>query len=223
MLTWSKRRNTWRPRIMKLRNITHGIPDGWRYTEQATGYVVHSGSYIELEDAVRAHLKANNLPIPDNLGQVIQNQLCHWLPPDWCQRDETEMAHYSNIDMRMSVGDIINAAKAYATLALRGFKTVTQEEADRRARICANCFLRVQPQGCGACAKMAEAVIANVAGKTTAYADALYNKACAACKCPIASIVHFPMDILEKAESPNVQNSFPDFCWRKQGGENYHV
>lgn len=165
--------------------------------------------------AIIAHRKGNELP-PITQADA-EDQLCQQLPPEWCEYSENNRTW---VDTRLSWGDIVEGAKAYIKLALTGFQTVSQDEANRRARICAGCFLRVPIQGCGACSKIASLIMGDVAQKKTQYDESLNAKACAACRCPVKSLVHFPLNLLEEAES-DAQEKFTDFCWRKRSGDNY--
>lgn len=199
--------------ILSRREITP--PDGFRYTHRETGYVSSAVDWYTWQESIRTHRTANNLPAisPDE----AEDQMCQQLPPDWCQHSENNRRW---VNTRLSWSDIVTGVVAYAKLALSGFQTVSQPEANRRARICAGCFLNVTIQGCGACSKIAELITGDVASKKTEYDDAL--KACAACQCPNRSTVHFPLSLLEQAD-PNDEKQplFADFCWRKKDGENY--
>lgn len=190
--------------------------DSYRFTHQETGHRSVAMTYYDWIERIKAHRTANNLPPITEVDAT--SQLCAQLPPEWCEHDNPNSRSWVNT--RLSWGDIAEGAKAYLRFALSGFTTVSQAEANRRARICAGCFLNVLVQGCGACAKIATLITGDVANKTTPYDGTL--KACAACKCPNKATVHFPLPLLEQAD-PNdeKQPAFTDFCWRKRTSENY--
>jgi hypothetical protein len=199
--------------ILSRRDVTP--PDGFRFTHPETSHRSEAMDWFTWQDRIRAHRKANDLPPISET--VADDQLCQQLPPEWCSHAENNRKW---VNTRLSLGDIVNGFVAYVKLAIRGFETVSQAEADRRARICAGCFLNVNAQGCGACGQMATLITGDIAKKKTAFDDAL--KACAACLCPNKSTVHFPLSILEEAD-PNDEKQplFADFCWRKKTSENY--
>jgi hypothetical protein len=189
--------------------------DSFRFTHPETMHVSAASEYYTWQERIRDHRKANNLP-PISAA-TVEDQLCKQLPPEWCSHAENNRAW---VNTRFSWGDIVTGAVAYVKLAVSGFQTVSQPEADRRARICAGCFLNVNAQGCGACGKMGELITGDIAKKKTQFDAAL--KACAACLCPNRATVHFPLEILEAAD-PNDEKQplFTDFCWRKKSSDNY--
>ncbi len=201
------------PQILSRREICP--PDGFRFVHPETGHASVAMDWWTWQEKIRDHRKANNLPIISEA--TADEQMCKQLAPDWCSHSDNNR---SWVNTRLSFGDIAAGVMAYARLALSGFKTVDQTEADRRARICAGCYLLIAPQGCGACSQMANLIVGDIAQKTTAYDAALGPKACAACRCPAKSIVHFPLKELDRADDANKQEAFSDFCWRKLGGEN---
>lgn len=167
---------------------------------------------------IKEHRKANGLR--DITAEEAEDQLCAQLPPGWCEHDPETQKDRAWVDTRLKWRDIVEGAKAYLALIASGFQTVPQGESNRRARICAGCYLCVSVQGCGACQRMSSLIIGDIAGKRTAYADQLEKKACSVCRCPASSIVHFPMSALDSADSAEKQNAYPEFCWRKIGSEN---
>ena len=169
------------------------------------------------QENIAQHRKANNLP-PITLAQA-EDQLCKQIPPQNCEQETPADAH-ANVNTRLTWGSVVDGTKAYVALIASGFETVPQEEANRRGAICAGCYYKTNPQGCGACLKIARLITGTVAQKKTKHDDYLVNRACAVCACPVASLVHFPMDVLEKTDSPEKQSAYPEFCWRKKGGVN---
>lgn len=200
---------------MKLKNLREGIPDGWRYTHEETGWISRAGDYWGLVENVNTHRRNNKLrPVSED---EIQNQICQWCPPGWC--DHSEMPS-QKVNARLTWSEIAAGTVAYAKLALGITKVVEPEEADRRAKICSGCFFRVTPQGCGSCSKMADLITGELVTRRTRYDDNLQKRACAVCKCPLPSLVQFPLNELDKADDSEKQAAYPDFCWRKFGSIN---
>lgn len=203
--------------MLRLINRDQTPPDGFRHTHP-TGYVSKAIDIYTWMQNIRAHRKANNLPQISEAEAV--DVLCRTLPPGNCEHDSEERGTRSWVNTRLNWSQIIEGTKAYVDLILSGFKTVEQEEANRRAAICASCYLKTPPQGCGSCLKIAQLIVGDVAAKTTPHDSYLVNQACSVCSCPVKSIVHFPLSALDKADSPEKQEAFPTFCWRKQGSPN---
>lgn len=188
----------------------------FRYLHQETSHWSHSPVYDEFVRQYLAHRKANGLPIPDDYESVIQDQMCQTLPPEWCERTGGQ----SWVSTRFGYDDFLSGMKAFAGLLTGKYKFVGQEEADRRARICSNCYYNISIPGCNTCRKLSEFVTGDVAGKTTQYDEKL--KACAVCKCANQAQTWFPMDALEETDTPEKQALYPnDFCWKSKTSPNY--
>lgn len=208
---------------MILKNREKGPPDHFSFTHPETFHVSWAVDWVEWQKRIGEHREGNKLPAIT--PEEAEEQLCKTLPPGWCKHASADKKNHRFVNTRLRFGDIAQGMKAYLALIASGFKTVSQEEANRRAAICSGCYLRVQPQGCGACVKLARLITGDIARKTTPYDSNLVNKACAVCSCPVASLVHFPMSALEKPEvdSPQKQEAYPDFCWRKRSSVNYQA
>jgi len=203
--------------MLRLKDRSLGVPDQFRYTHAESGFVSRGVNWWDWWDSIVKHRTANGYaPITE---AAAEDQLCKQIGPDFCEQEQP--GDFFFVNTRLRWGDIVRGVKPY--LAFLFGNTASQEEANRRAQICGGCYLRVQPQGCGTCVKIASLITGSIAQKKTPYDDLLVNKACAICSCPVASLVHFSMSILEKPEvdSSEKQEAYPIFCWRKRGGENY--
>lgn len=170
--------------------------------------------YNWIED-INAHRKANNLT-PITVAEA-EDQLCHTIDPEWCVQEKDDVTR--PVSTRLTLNDVIAGATSYIKVLFGLQSFVSQSEADRRAKTCANCFLNVNVQGCGACARLATIITGDVANQKTKYDSSL--KACGVCSCPLQAIVHFPISALENADKSDEQLKYPLFCWRKIGGTNY--
>lgn len=197
-------------------NRDHTPPDGFYYRHPETGFESRAIDIHTWMEGIHAHRKANALP-PITEEQATE-QNCLTLPPGWCRHAQPKNKF---VNTRLRWGDIVEGAKAYIALIASGFQTVSQEEADRRAKVCSSCYLRVQPQGCGSCVKLSRIIVGDIARKKTAHDNHLANRACGVCACPLASVVWFPMSALDKTDSPEKQAQWPSFCWRQKTSVNY--
>src|SRR5438105_13635164 len=72
---------------MRLTNYREVVPEGYRYTVPETGHRVHAWDAGTWLQETKKHLEANNIPIPIDLLQQMEAQLCETLPPGWCEYD----------------------------------------------------------------------------------------------------------------------------------------
>lgn len=203
--------------MQRLTNRDRTPPDGFRYVH-TTGFISKAIDHYNWMLKIAAHQKGNGLPPVSEAA--AEEQLCSGLPPGNCEHDSAEQSSRPWVNTRLRWSDIVEGTKAYLAFIASGFESVPQAEANRRAAICSACFLNVQVQGCGSCLKLASLVTGTVAGKSTPHDDYLANKACAGCGCPTKSIVHFPMNLLDQADTPEKQAAYTEFCWRKHGSVN---
>lgn len=200
--------------MLKLKSYASCPPDGFRYVHQETGHVTWAENVDTWHQQAVAHRKANNLPIPDNFFARMEEQLCDILPSGWCDQDDINRPR---VDMRFGLRDVLAWAEAH--LKLLGNNFVDQAESERRAKICASCYMNVEGQGCAGCQKVATLFTNELVQRKTQSDQFL--KSCAVCKCYNRASVHFPLEILESSSNSEHQMLFPNFCWRKQTGDNY--
>ena len=183
---------------------------GFRYVFPEDGYAAVSWTHDAwLADAL-GHARANNLTEP-TLSQM-EHQLCQTLPPNWCLYDDPNRPRAG---LQMEWSDVLRGTETLSRWLLGGKQSVNPEEAERRALVCANCYLNVHVGGCSWCQK---AVIDLTGALKTKYDFAL--RTCAACKCALKLKVHLPQNILDR-EDQQLQEIVPAFCWLKKGGTNY--
>lgn len=206
---------------MRLQLVTRGVtvPDKFRYKIPEDGHWI--AEHMDPESwlrAIRKHYADNGYPIPDDLQQIAEDQLCRTLPAGWCRyvdgRDPEAF-----IDRRIGVSTVISGTKVFAKFLLEGAPTVSQEEAERRALICSRCYALDTVQGCGSCLSIAEAVSEVVGARKTPSDAALEGKACLVCKCSAKANVWMPVEVSRVGVSEERLKLFPEFCWKKQGIE----
>lgn len=202
---------------MQLLSYREVPPDGYRWTCSQTGVQIRNWDAVEWVGKAKRHLQSNNLPVPIDLQAQMEDQLCQLLPPGWCAYDDPNRPR---VDTRLSWVDVEVASKTFIDWAEQGRPLVDQPEAERRANICARCYMNVRAQGCG---KSCRALIRKLTGlflnRKTSVDDQLNT--CAACKCDMRVKCHFSLDLIESNDSRDLQQLYPDFCWLKQGGMNY--
>lgn len=205
--------------MLRLLNRDTTVPDSFSFTHPETGWTTIALDWYTFQEKVREHRTANNLP-PVTVEEV-DNQVCLRCPPGWCEHYGTDVDSHTPVSTRLTWSDIATGIKAYVGLKLAGSQPVERAEADRRAKVCSSCYLRVDVQGCGSCIRMADALLGDEwAARKTSYDNFIAKKACGVCRCTLQNIVHWPLDLLDKADDSDKQASYPLFCWRRKGGEN---
>lgn len=197
----------------RLLNPSVVPPDGFRFRFPETGHWSVAQTHDDwLRDAY-AHLKGNGLPIPPNLRQQMEEQLCASLPAGQCEEFDPSRVEPLT---RIHRGDIIEGMKVFWEWFREGRPLVEQAEAERRAAICSSCYLNVQVIGCSSCHEVAEGLTAKVSTKLD---DKLI--ACSVCKCALKAKVHFPLSTLESVDSEWKQKNYAPLCWLKKDSVNY--
>jgi hypothetical protein len=197
--------------IVKIADPAITPPGGWRYRQPETGFEFKAATLPALGRAVADHRKANGLQ-PGSPLDEIQAFVCAQLPlgSEDCtaEADPTEVADIAlKTDFSMEdVKRFLIAAKE----ALGQNKLVTQEEADRRAGICASCPLNQSVGGCWTCQGLADWIFRIIGARVTAHASRL--KQCGSCGCNIKAKVWLPLDVARKVSEGY---KFPSWCWIK--------
>lgn len=179
------------------------VPPGgmYFYTIPETGSKFTSPTPTGLLDMIRAHYRANNLPVPENIDALIADHICKRVPKGFCE-GEPESKFLSVGDIREGTRLLIQKAR----LGSPGF-LVTQAEAERRAAICSACPLNLHGV-CTSCTSglknLARMLIAN---KTTSRDDLLDT--CAECGCMLKAKVHVSIEGLAVTQ----KHAYPSNCW----------
>lgn len=189
-------------------------PDGYRWKDPLDGWESHAWDYPTWVEQAEKHFRCNDRAIPPDLGEQMQEQLCLTLPPGWCNYDDPARPR---VTTQLDWNDVLRGASRFSDLLAGGVQLVDKAEAERRALICSRCYLNVQMSGCSGCQAAVQAL--SHLFPATKYDFAL--RSCAACHCNLRAKVHFPMEILDK-ETLQVQQLYPEHCWLRKGGSNYH-
>lgn len=210
-----------RCRMNKLRLENRVPPTLYLYIQPESGQKFSGWNIDSVMNQVHAHRLQNNYPIPLNFREQILDGICEQLIAqgfsEWCQ-DELYSDAMIDPNQEITAQDVMRATATIATYKLKGSPSVGQEEANRRAQICLTCSLNVNSglSGCQGCAasRIRELIESTVGNNSTPYDSGL--KSCAACKCLLSVIVHFPLEIIHKFESSDWrQRHLPNHCWKR--------
>lgn len=188
-------------------------PGGWRYRVPETGFVINSWSWNALVPKIEAHYKANALKAPANLEQLVIDYACDTYAK--CEEGGVPNRVARNVFKALHVNEVIRFTQTYWDALKRGEK-VTQDEANRRASICASCPFNQQPDGCTGCnSRTIKAIVSTIsqAGRTPHDGQL---QSCRFCGCFIQSLIWYPLDTLQKFTDAAENEELPDHCWKKR-------
>ncbi len=194
---------------MKRLIPTSVVPTGgYSYTQQETNHTLNASSFDMLVSRVVEHRKANNLPVPFNIEDIVEMYPFEQRP-DLFDEQTPKPAQTSQ---PLTLGLAVRLTK---TLIAAGSKRVDQAEADRRAEICAACDDNLEPSGCTGCSRglMKKAIEFIAKGNKTAYDSSL--KSCKHCGCFNAAQIWIPLDALQSTIKDNENEALPSHGWKK--------
>jgi hypothetical protein len=174
---------------MRLKN-KHQIPYGyWSVKDRLSGQLFKAVTWDHLLSNMIQARRANGLPV----GLEFESEVESWAALD--HPDESE-----NYDERLpkkrriGLDDIIRGTKVMATFTLSGRQLVPREEAERRASICAACFMNQSfSKPCsGICNELKELVLGFVGNQSTTQDSKLF--ACGVCNCFLQAAVWLPLE-----------------------------
>jgi len=182
-------------------------PQGWWVTCPITGEIVRGGDWFDMVKNCEKLIMLRGLVPPTDLISQIENSLCERLA------GSGNCVPCSSVKQTLGFGEIVRWVRAMYNFATQSkFQLVDQEEAERRAKICAACPHQISASGCWGCKGIAGMLPAIAGARKTSYDGQL--KACGVCGCFNAVSVHLPLDVQQDAHL-----SFPDYCWKKSQSE----
>jgi hypothetical protein len=118
-----------------------------------------------------------------------------------------------------SVMSFLGMMKAWAQSTLSGKDAfVSQEEAERRSSICANCPMNVTLQfSCGACMGAVITLMSSIIGNRKTEQDKDLG-ACLVCSCSLKAAVHVPVDVQREGLTNEINQEFDKIvnCWKRK-------
>ncbi len=182
-------------------------PQGWWVTCPITGEIVRGGDWFDMVKNCEKLIMLRGLVPPTDLISQIENSLCERLA------GSGNCVPCSQAKQTLGFGEIVRWVRAMYNFATQSkFQLVDQEEAERRAKICAACPHQISTSGCWGCKGIAGMLPAIAGARKTSYDGQL--KACGVCGCFNSVSVHLPLDVQQDAHL-----SFPDYCWKKSQSE----
>lgn len=193
---------------LQLPNTHTAPPGGWRYRAPHTGQPFVGASLPDLLHQVRAHYKATGYKQPENLEQLVEENLCAAMP-DYC----TGNAQPVRPTLAHTLHTVLQGTKTLGSWLLGGRHYVEQAVANQRAQVCSSCPMNEEPEGCTSCNRksLTEAVEKIVGKRSTPYDGQL--QACRVCACHLRSKVHLPHAVLWRHMPAEQKERLPAHCW----------
>ncbi len=204
----------------KLTNPGTTPPGGFVYKDPQTQFVSRAQRLDRLIHLASEHRKANGLPVPNDFGFDVEDQICRRIPPRMC-RERNFMGGVKAIINRakFTLQAVRNGTKAYFMMAKNPKEhLLAQDEAPlamRRAHACAQCDWNVPSIACLSCGGLDSEVKKAVGGNRHAQAKAMGLKVCAGCSCMLTAKVWFKHKSVRELTPNDVMATLPDACWIK--------
>lgn len=182
-------------------------PQGWWVVCPVTGETVRGGDWFDLVKNCEKLIMLRGLVPPTDIVSQIENALCQRLAGN------ANCVPCNSVKQTLGFGEIVRWVKAMYNFATKSqFQLVDQQEAERRAKICAACPHQIPTSGCWGCKGIAGMLPAIAGASSTSYDGQL--KACGVCGCYNAVSVHLPLEVQQDSHL-----NFPDHCWKKSQSE----
>lgn len=190
---------------MKLKDPNLSPPGSFRYTQPESNHLMVGITLGTLLQLVSQHRQNMGYQTHGNLRAEIEDAICQSLSP------EDQVAHCDIGVASSSVhwSTVLRFLKTAASWAIGGFQLVPQEEAERRATICATCPLNVALSGCAVCRTTLDEARELLLKRSTSRDAEL--RACGICGCDNKAQVHFPLEALKQGTG---DLSYPSWCWK---------
>lgn len=199
---------------MKLKTLLQGPPGDWAFRQKESNYHMAAITFGSLLTKIVQHRRNMKYPSVSegyaSLSEEVQDYICQNMSPeDQVSNCETGVAGVTGVNWK-------RVAKFLAAMVewfkVNGLKTVPEEEAERRASICATCPYNVGMTGCGTCRAALQGIRVGLLNAHTTH-DSVLN-ACGVCGCDNKLQVHTPLEALRSKAQASL--AYPEWCWKKQ-------
>jgi len=186
-------------------------PGGWRYIEPTTKQQFTAPTMSKLLDKVSVHMRSNELRVPKDLPDVVEDWICRRLPKGLCKDPKGGPVIYRGY--HRSTESSVRATMALHRLDQKTTgKVVDQATANYRASICVNCSENVPSAGCMSC-RGVKSILENIKrGRKSDQDNRLM--ACAICGALNQLQVHMKPETIQ-ATTKKITD-YPDTCWKRE-------
>lgn len=182
------------------------VPPGgeWSYVEPETGMKIAHNHWRSFLEKAFKHREANGLYTGGGWQDIVWDLLCR-------QNPQVPSIDTEKPERRMDFADVRRFAITLSNWLGAEEKWVAQEEAERRAAICAGCPYNVVVSGCWGCKGPLNWIVEMMGNRQTSRDADLQQ--CSKCFCTLRAKVHIPLDVMLEGQEP--LEDLPDFCWLK--------
>jgi hypothetical protein len=200
-------------------DMSDSPPGGWKIKVPKTGVEFKHYDFRAISNAYKSHCNANGILLSPNWQEEFLSEMCkqnqHWGRK--CRPAVANSLKRRRLSLT-AVLSFLNMLRAWAQSTLSGKDAfIPQEEAERRAGICANCPFNTTLQfSCGACMGAVLTLIHGILGKRKTEYDSSLG-ACLICSCSLKAAVHVPVDVQREGLSDELKNDFDEikYCWKR--------
>ena len=187
-------------------------PDLYRWAAP-NGHVVREYNRDEWLRSIKKFCDNNDIELEDGWEADAEDRLCRVLPPGLCQYEDGGTPQ-TYLNARFDLGDLARGTQMLVEIATHPDPLVDEEEADRRAGICASCPANVNVSGCMGCVPIAD-LVSKVRGAKKTKADSVL-KHCAVCRCALRAMVWVKDELLEPTITPEQREQYATlpWCWK---------
>ncbi len=184
-----------------------GDPYGFFYYVEATNTVFINYGWKDLVKRVTEHLQGNGIEIPINLGLIMQETFCQHRPDFCAERDP-------DAERKITAWQMMKRFYKGAVEPFLQNRLVGQEEAERRAAICASCPFNTDKitEFCVSCAT--RSLVSNINQFLTTRHTSKDGelKFCGVCQCDLKMKAWAPKDSMDE---PELRERWPEHCWMR--------
>ena len=128
-----------------LKNVRTDPPGGWTYTVPETTLTITAGNFWKLMTLVKEHYSVNDLKVPDDLEEQVNDYICRRIPGNFC----TGEGPIAPVPDRKTFdkGTQAHLRKIYS---IPGNKA-SREDTIERIPVCTSCVYNNNRLGCFKC------------------------------------------------------------------------
>lgn len=197
---------------MKLSSRSKVPPGLFRYRHPISGTEFNRHAWNLLRDDIGNHTRANNYaPVTDD---EIEAQMCERMGDTVADQYCTGSGLSVN-GITLHWREVMSGTAVFLSDLFAGRPRVNQQEAERRAAICAPCprnSIYAKPCG-GDCPELTDVVKSIVGGGKTSLDDKL--EACSVCGCANKAQIWMEIEHLAHGVGEDFIEKAPETCWKR--------
>lgn len=200
------------PRMAKKQRVPYG--GLWTPKDPLTGQVLTGTTFTQVLAKAVAARKANGLPIGLGFEAEVEQWCCAAQPSECVDVDPLRPRR-----KRLTLDDVVRAAKVMFSFKSRGGRLVSPAEAERRAQVCLRCPMNsgyIRP--CSVCHELGDLVRSITGGGQTTVDAKLH--VCHVCGCALQAAVWMELEDQCKGVTAEQAKEFAYMagvadCWKQ--------